>query len=98
MRCRGRHGSRKNPADMRPCLQQARIAVPAADHTRTHRMGYRPVQDLQGRQSNITREIYTYITHSSFKYNFLWKKQNVNSKYNITGSSSPQAPLVIERW
>jgi len=48
VRGRGRHGSRKDQTDLRQGLQQARVTVAAPDHTRAHRLGHRPVSDLQG--------------------------------------------------
>lgn len=48
-RC-GRHRCREDQADLRPCLQQTRVAIAIADHPRTHGLGHRPVSNLQGRK------------------------------------------------
>lgn len=48
MRGRGGHRRWQNPADMRSGLQQAGLPRPTIGHTRAHRMGDRPVPDLQG--------------------------------------------------
>lgn len=47
MRRRGGHGRRQDAAHLRPSLQQESLSLPAAQHSRSHRLGHRPVPLLQ---------------------------------------------------
>lgn len=48
MRAGGRHSRGKDETDLCASLQQARVPVTAPGHARPHRVGHRPVSNLQG--------------------------------------------------